>query len=155
MAAAESPQGIQFVIFKLAEETYAVEIAETQEVLRYQAPRPIPHSPAHVLGVINLRGQIIPIVGLREKFSIESVEPGVETRIIVTRYNQRLVGIVCDSIEFVAIIPTSNIEENPEFAGKKNESSIRGVAHLDDDSVIFLLEISSLTADAAVQSSAQ
>lgn len=155
MTAAESSSGVQFVIFKVADETYAVEIAETQEVLRYQAPRPIPHSPAHVLGVINLRGQIIPIVGLREKFSIESVAPGIETRIIVTRHNQRLVGVVCDSVEFVAIIPTSNIEENPEFVGKQNESSIRGVAHLGDDSVIFLLEISSLTADAAVQSASQ
>ena len=59
----------QFVLFKIGPETYAVEIGETQEVLRYREPKRVPHAPRHVLGVINLRGQIIPIVGLREKFA--------------------------------------------------------------------------------------
>ena len=143
-------RGIQFVLFKIGVETYAIEIAETQEVLRYQEPRRIPHSPAHVLGVINLRGQIIPIVGLREKFSLEAGEITAETRIIVTLSGGKLTGIVCDSVERVAYIPAGNIEENPDFTTGETRTSIRGVAHLEgDDGVIFLIALHTITADSA------
>jgi purine-binding chemotaxis protein CheW len=136
----------QFVLFKIGPETYAIDIAETQEVLRYREPKRIPHAPRHVLGVVNLRGQIIPIVGLRERFSVESAAAGAETRIIVTHNEGKLTGIVCDSVERVVFIPAKNIEENPEFAQNQTQSAIRGVAHLDDDdSVIFLLNLAILT----------
>ncbi|AFM12064.1 chemotaxis protein CheW [Turneriella parva] len=141
---ANGPQN-QFVLFKIGPETYAVDIAETQEVLRFRLPKKIPHAPRHVLGVINLRGQIIPVVGLREKFAIESQEASAETRIIVCHNEGKLTGIVCDSVERVVFIPSKNIEENPEFAGQNNQSAIRGVAHIDDvDSVIFLLNLAIL-----------
>jgi purine-binding chemotaxis protein CheW len=141
-------RGVQFVLFKIGVETYAVEIGETQEVLRYQEPRKIPHAPAHVLGVINLRGQIIPVVGLREKFSLETAEVTPETRIIVTSAAGKLTGIVCDSVERVVFLPAKNVEENPDFANGGTRTSIRGVAHLDgDDGVIFLLALATITAD--------
>lgn len=144
----DAGRGIQLVLFKIGVETYAVEISETQEVLRYQEPRKIPHAPAHVLGVINLRGQIIPVVGLREKFSLEDAEPTVETRIVVTSTGGKLTGLVCDSVERVVFIPTKNIEENPDFANGGTRTSIRGVAHMDgDDGVIFLLALNAITAD--------
>lgn len=144
---ASGPQN-QFVLFKIGPETYAVDIAETQEVLRYREPKRIPHSPRHVLGVVNLRGQIIPIIGLRERFSIESLAAGAETRIIVTHNEGKLTGIVCDSVERVVFIPAKNIEENPDFAQNQAQSAIRGVAHLDDDdSVIFLLNLAILAED--------
>ena len=139
---------VQFVLFKIGVETYAIEIGEAQEVLRYQVPRKIPHSPRHVLGVINLRGQIIPVVGLREKFSLDSAEPGEETRIIVTAAAGKLTGIVCDAVERVVPIPEKNIEENPDFASGATGTSIRRVAHLDnEDGVIFLLALSTITAE--------
>jgi purine-binding chemotaxis protein CheW len=142
-------RGIQFVLFKIGVETYAVEIAETQEVLRFQEPRKIPHAPAHVLGVINLRGQIIPVVGLREKFLLDRGEITAETRIIVTLAAGKLTGIVCDSVERVVFLPAKNIEENPDFANGATRTSIRGVAHLEqDDRVIFLLALSTITAEA-------
>jgi len=142
---ANGPQN-QFVLFKIGPETYAVDIAETQEVLRYRAPKKIPHAPRHVLGVINLRGQIIPVVGLREKFALESQEAAAETRIIVCHNEGKLTGIVCDSVERVVFIPAKNIEENPDFAQQTSQSAIRGVAHIDDDdSVIFLLNLGILT----------
>lgn len=146
---AEAARGVQFILFKIGVETYAVEIGETQEVLRYQEPRKIPHAPPHVLGVINLRGQIIPIVGLREKFSLEPIELTAESRIIVTTAGGKLTGVVCDSVERVVYIPTKNIEENPDFANDGTRSSIRGVAHIEgEDGVIFLLALSMITAEA-------
>lgn len=146
-------RGVQFVLFKIGVETYAVEISETQEVLRYQEPRKIPHAPPHVLGVINLRGQIIPVVGLREKFSLESADATAETRIIVTLSGGKLTGIVCDSVERVVYLPAKNIEENPDFANGTTRTSIRGVAHLDgDDGVIFLLALATVTAESETRS---
>lgn len=145
---ATDARGIQFVLFKIGVETYAIEIGETQEVLRYLQPRKIPHAPPHVLGVINLRGQIIPIVGLREKFSLDSVSPDAETRIIVTTAAGKLTGIVCDAVERVVFIPVKNIEENPDFANAETGTSIRGVAHIEgDNGVIFLLSLPNITAE--------
>ena len=144
----DSLRGIQFVLFKIGIDTYAVEIRETQEVLRFQEPRKIPHAPPHVLGVINLRGQIIPVVGLREKFSLPPAEISAETRIIVTLAAGKLAGIVCDSVERVVYIPAKNVEENPDFASGNTRSSIRGVAHIDgEDGVIFLLALSTITTE--------
>lgn len=145
---ATSGQGSQFVLFKIGVETYGLEIAETQEVLRFRAPKKIPHAPEHVLGVINLRGQIIPIIGLRAKFSLEHIEPTVETRIIVTNHGGKIVGLVCDSVERVVFVPAKNIEDDPEFAAHGATSSIRGVARIDDEeSVIFLLALANITGD--------
>ncbi|MBV6493455.1 MAG: Chemotaxis protein CheW [Turneriella sp.] len=147
-------RGIQFVLFKVGIETYAVEIAETQEVLRYQEPRRIPHAPPHVLGVINIRGQIIPVVGLRERFSLPPAEPTAETRIIVVAFENKLTGLVCDSVERVVYIPIDNMEENPDFANTTTRSSIHGVAHQDgEDGVIFLVDIKTATADLPVVAS--
>jgi purine-binding chemotaxis protein CheW len=142
----DSSQGEQFVLFKIAEETYAVPISHTQEVLRFKEPKRIPHAPPHVLGVINLRGQIIPVIGLRQKFSLPDAAHTDETRIIVTAYEGRLAGIVCDSVERVVFLQQKNIEENPDFTGKRAATAIRGVAHLDEtESVIFLLSLSELS----------
>jgi len=144
---AEAQRGNQFVLFRVGAEIYALEISETQEVLRYQAPRKLPHSPPFVLGVINVRGQIIPVVGLREKFSLESREPTDETRIIIAVAEGKMTGIVCDAVERVVNIPAKNIEENPDFAGG-TRTAIRGVAHLDgDDGVIFLLALGSVAVE--------
>lgn len=142
----DSPQSEQFVIFRVGEEVYAVPVRETQEVLRYREAKRIPHAPAHVLGVLNLRGQIVPVVGLREKFSLDSRTPDDDTRIIILNDDGRLTGIVCDVVERVVIIPAKNIEENPDFTGKRSSTAIRGVAHIEgDDSVIFLLSLKQLT----------
>lgn len=135
----------QFILFKIDGETYAVGVNETHEVIQYKKPKRIPHAPPHLLGVINLRGAIIPVVGLRERFSLDPRAPDEETRIIVTTKNGRLVGLVCDSIERVVAIAQENIEENPDWEQKHDSSAIRGVAHLDnDDSVIFLLALDAI-----------
>lgn len=135
----------QFILFKIAGETYAVGVHETHEVIKYKKPKHVPHAPPHLLGVINLRGAIIPVVGLRERFSLEPREPDEETRIIVTHHNARLVGLVCDAVEKVVPIAQANIEENPDWEQKRAISAIRGVAHLDnEDSVIFLLALDAI-----------
>jgi len=145
----DSSQGEQYVLFKIAEETYAVPISHTQEVLRFKEAKRIPHAPPHVLGVINLRGHIIPVIGLRQKFSLPEATPDEETRIIVVSFEGRLTGVVCDSVERVVFLQNKNIEENPDFSGKRVATAIRGVAHLDEaESVIFLLSLNDLSQSA-------
>ncbi|MFO1479254.1 MAG: chemotaxis protein CheW [Turneriella sp.] len=132
----------QFILFRVEGETYAVGVNETHEVIRYKQPKRIPHAPAHVLGVINLRGAIIPVVGLRERFSLESKPADDETRVIVAAQNGRLTGLVCDAVERVVAIPAANIEENPDIEQRRGLSAIRGVAYLDEEnSVVFLLAL--------------
>lgn len=138
----------QYILFRVDGETYAIGVNRTHEVIRYKEPRRIPHAPTHVLGVINLRGAIIPVIGLREQFSLEPRAPDSDTRVIVATLNDRFAGLVCDSVERVVSIPAANIEENPNLSGRGTRSSIRGVAHLDnDDSVVFLLALESVLAE--------
>lgn len=137
-----SGRGSQHILFRVGLETYAVEVSETQEVLRYREPKKIPHAPEHVLGVINLRGQIIPIIGIREKFSLPKIDVTEETRIIATVTDGKIVGLVCDSVEGVQYIAEKNIELDPDFTARTDGSGIRGVARIDDaDSVVFLLAV--------------
>ena len=135
-------QDEQFILFRVEGENYAIGVSETLEVIRYKAPKRIPHAPPHVLGVINLRGAIIPVVGLRERFLLEARPADEETRVIVATQNGRLTGLVCDSVERVVSIPSANIEENPDVDQRRGLSAIRGIAHLDEeDSVVFLLAL--------------
>lgn len=143
-----APVDQQYILFKVGGETYGISVADTHEVVRYKEPRRIPHSAPHVLGVINLRGQIIPVVGLRERFSLDSAPQTEATRIIIAVRDGRLTGLVCDSVERVLAIPGKNIEENPDYEHKNTLSVIRGVAHLDEqDSVIFLLALDRILFD--------
>ena len=138
-------QGSQYVLFKVSNETYALEIQFVQEVLRHRTIKQLPHSPKHVLGVINLRGQIIPIVGLREKFSIQSEPVNDHTRIIITLHAKKLVGLVVDSVDRVVYIKPANIEENPEYTDGETKTAVRAIARLDDiESVIIILELANI-----------
>lgn len=148
-------QNQQYILFRVAGETYGVSVIDTHEVIRFKEPRRIPHAPKHILGVINLRGQIIPVVGLRERFSVESMTPNEETRVIVITFEGKLTGLVCDTVERVVTIPAENIEESAEYQKSKSVSSIRGVAHLDEtDSVVFLLALETLQEEIALDSKA-
>ena len=92
----------QYLTFSLGSEEYGVDILKVREIRSWSAPTPLPHSPAHVLGAINLRGAIIPIVDLRRQFHLERCEFGGTTGIIVVQTfvlgSERFIGMVVDRV---------------------------------------------------------
>ena len=131
----------QLISFTIGNENYGVDIQTVKEVIRHREITRLPKAPAFVKGVINLRGDVIPIMDLRERFNMEQQEYTSMTRVIVVEVDGRSVGMVVDSVSHVIRIETGQIEPPPPCVGKVSEEYIRGVGKV-DDKLIVLLHIS-------------
>jgi purine-binding chemotaxis protein CheW len=129
---------IQVVSFKLGSEEYGVDIAQVQEINRMVAITHVPRAPQFMEGVINLRGQLIPIIDLRTRFGMPRTEHTKNTRIVVTEIGSKRVGMVVDSVSEVLRIPTEQIEEAPEMISGVDTEYIRGVGKIEDRLIIML-----------------
>src|SRR5579872_5310135 len=101
---------VQIVSFRLGNEEYGVDISQVQEIIRMVEITHVPRAPRFMEGVINLRGQLIPIIDLRTRFGMPRIEATKDTRIIVTEIGSKRVGIVVDSVSEVINIPIENVE---------------------------------------------
>jgi purine-binding chemotaxis protein CheW len=129
---------IQVVSFKLGSEEYGVDIAQVQEINRMVTVTHVPRAPQFMEGVINLRGQLIPIIDLRTRFGMPRVEHTKNTRIVVTEVGMKRVGMVVDSVSEVLRLPTDQIEPAPEMISGVDTEYIRGVGKIEDRLIILL-----------------
>ncbi|MBV9408381.1 MAG: chemotaxis protein CheW [Candidatus Eremiobacteraeota bacterium] len=129
---------IQVVSFKLGSEEYGVDIAQVQEINRMVAITHVPRAPQFMEGVINLRGQLIPIIDLRTRFAMPRAEHTKNTRIVVTEIGTKRVGMVVDSVSEVLRLPVEQIEAAPEMITGVDTEYIRGVGKIEDRLIILL-----------------
>ena len=129
---------IQVVSFKLGSEEYGVDIAQVQEINRMVAVTHVPRAPQFMEGVINLRGQLIPIIDLRARFGMPRAEHTKNTRIVVTEIGTKRVGMVVDSVSEVLRLAVDQIEPAPEMITGVDTEYIRGVGKIDDRLIILL-----------------
>ena len=129
---------LHLVTFHLGREEYGVEIAAVQEIIRATDITPVPGAPSHVRGVINLRGNIIPVVDLRRRFALAAVEASDSQRIIVIELGEKRIGMLVDSVSQVIKVPAGVVEEMPEEATSVDENFIKGVGKLENRLVIIL-----------------
>lgn len=128
----------QLVVFQLGAEFYGVEIARVHEIIRLQTVTTVPRAPSFVEGVINLRGKVIPVVDLRRRFGLHTVDHTRATRIVVVEIGDQVVGMVVDSVSEVLRVNTSAIEPpSPIVAGIDSEY-LQGIVKLTDRLVILL-----------------
>jgi len=130
----------QIIVFRVGNEDYGLEIEKVQEVIRMKTIKKLPRSPKFILGVMNLRGNIIPVIGLRQKFGLDPMEYTEFTRIVVVNHRSKLVGMVVDEVNKVITVSDENIEGNPEMVRDSTKALVRGVAKLEDQ-VIILVEL--------------
>jgi len=132
----------QVLSFCLGEETYGVDILAVKEIRGWAPVTRIPQSSDHMLGVLNLRGAIVPIMDLRRLFSLSSAEFTPITVVIVmsiaTPNGHRECGIVVDSVSDVVDIPPDSIRPTPALSGSANSDFIAGLAHVEDRMLILL-----------------
>jgi purine-binding chemotaxis protein CheW len=128
----------QFISFSVGEEEYGLELLRVKEVIRIREITWLPKAPKFVKGIINLRGDVIPIIALREKFGLEPRENTAATRVIVVELDGRLMGMVVDSASQVVRIPADQIDPPPPVLGGLSQEFITGVGKLDDKLVILL-----------------
>ena len=139
----------KYLTFALANEEYGLEILKVREIIGYIDVTAVPQTPSHVKGVINLRGQVIPVVDLRAKFGMATTDVTDETCIIVVEITQNSrkfnTGIVVDRVREVLDIAGGNIEEAPRFGASVNTDFILGMGKV-GDAVKILLDIDKVLA---------
>lgn len=144
----------KYLTFVLGAEEYGLEILKVREIIGYMEITSVPQTPHYVKGVINLRGQVIPVIDLRAKFGMESTEVTEETCIIVVEITQGdrkfSTGIVVDRVQEVLDIAGKNIEEAPQFGSAVNTDFILGMGKI-GDTVKILLDIDRVLASDDLQ----
>jgi purine-binding chemotaxis protein CheW len=149
---AERGANQQFLTFKLAGEEYGVGILTVQEIRGWSAVTAIPHSPPWVLGVIDLRGVVVPVIDLRRRFELAPATFGPSTVVIVIRVTtgeeERTVGLVVDAVSEVYDIDPSAFRQLPDLGSSAAGEVVNGLAHTDGKTVI-LLDATRLAACAA------
>lgn len=146
----------KYLTFSLACEEYGIEILKVREIIKMMTITTVPQTPSYVKGVINLRGKVIPVIELRSKFGMESIEYDERTCIIVVEITgvsgRILIGSVVDSVSEVLTIKRGEIEDTPNFGSRLDTDYILGMAKtgggvkilLDIDKVIHAGELDNL-----------
>lgn len=141
----------QYITFYARGQFFGVDIMQTREIVNLEETTEIPNAPEFVRGVVDLRGEIVPIVLLDERLSLtdnkENSLRGNEERIIIVSLKDTLIGLQVDEVEGIINLSTANIKDAPELAQGINRSFVRGVGKLDDKLVIILNLDSILTTE--------
>lgn len=132
----------EYVIFRLAGESYGVDIDNVENIERHIEITRVPYTKKFIQGVINLRGNIIPVINVRKRFGIEAIEIDSDTRIMIINHNELTVGLLVDASSEVMQIGNENIEKAPVVLGGDDDfvSSIGKV----DGRIIMLVELGRL-----------
>lgn len=145
--AARRPLPREFLSFRLGEEEYGIDILTVQEIRSYEAPTRIANAPSFVLGVVNLRGVIVPILDLRLKLGFSSPQYNEFTVVIVLTVMDRVIGVVVDSVSDVLDIAPNDIKPAPTLASAVDAGHILGMGCLgtgDDERLLILTDIQAL-----------
>jgi purine-binding chemotaxis protein CheW len=133
----------QYLTFFMDAEEYGVDILSVQEIRGWERATAIPNAPAHIRGVLNLRGTVVPIVDLRQRFGMPAIDYGPTTVVIVLKVNDtdkgtRVVGIIVDAVSDVHNFKLSDIQSSPEMADNENTAYLKGLASIGENMVILL-----------------
>ncbi len=136
-------KNFQLVSFTVGKEEYGVHIGEVQEIVRMPEITHLPQTQSFIKGVINLRGNIIPVIDMRERFKMESTVYNEMTRVIVVRISEKMVGMIVDTVSQVLEMSDADIEEAPDIISGLSKEYIEGIGKI-NDSMIIVLKIDKL-----------
>jgi purine-binding chemotaxis protein CheW len=136
----------QYLTFLLNGQLYGVPVASVREINRVIEVTPIPQTPPFVVGVINLRGRVIPVIGLRQKFGLPATENSKETCIIIIEASTGQVGVIVDAVRSVVDLAEKQIENTPSLGDAAIENVIMGLGKI-DDKVMILVDVAKSVSD--------
>ena len=129
---------LRYVTFRLEEEVYGINVMQVQEVLRVTEIAPVPGAPDYVLGIINLRGNVVTVVDTRERLGLGAKEMEESTRIVIIEADKMVVGILVDAVAEVVDLRTSEIESPPSVGNDESSKYIQGVATREGELLILV-----------------
>ena len=125
----------EFISLMAGDQCFCLELGRVREIRRWEPVTMLPHSASHVLGVVNLRGAVVPIVDLAQRLGFSKVEPTQRNVIIISRYSDQVVGFLVQSVSEIFTINASEVKEAPKLGGAIENPFIEGVISLNDDLV--------------------
>lgn len=142
----DNDEVLQWVTFKLDNETYGINVMQVQEVLRYSEIAPVPGAPLYVLGIINLRGNVVTVIDTRQRFGLESSDVTDNTRIVIIEAEKQVIGILVDSVAEVVYLKVSDIDEAPNVGNVDSARFIQGVSNREGE-LLILVDLNQLLSD--------
>lgn len=137
----------QYVIFNLNEQEFGIDIMKVKEIILYKEPYQIPNSPDFIEGVLNYRGNVIPIINLKKRFGMTNTELKEEARIIVISYEEREVGFIVDDASQTIRLEEEMIDSIPDIINSISRRFITGVGKIDEDRLLILLNLKNVLTD--------
>lgn len=137
-AAERNEQRLQMINFTLGGDEYAVEIQKVREVINFHELTPLPKAPSFVKGIINLRGEVIPVIDLRDKLGLAREAYSVLTNLIIVEIGRKAVGVVVDEVRHVIRLDPAEVAPSPPFIGGLSGKYVSGVAKLGERLVVVL-----------------
>jgi purine-binding chemotaxis protein CheW len=138
---------LQWVTFRLAGESYGINVMQVQEVLRYTEIAPVPGAPSYVLGIINLRGNVVTVLDTRNRFGLMPAEMTEQSRIVIIEAAAKhVIGILVDAVAEVVYLRQSEIETAPNVGNEESAKFIQGVCHKNNE-LLILVDLDKLLTD--------
>jgi purine-binding chemotaxis protein CheW len=137
---------IQFVTFILKDEVYGINVMQVQEVLRVTEIAPVPGAPPYVLGIINLRGNVVTVIDTRGRFGLPSADTDDSSRIIVIESEKQVVGMLVDAVAEVVDLREDEIDVAPNVGNEESSRYIQGVATRENN-LLILVDLNKLLTD--------
>lgn len=135
--------GRELIAFRIGDQEFTVNIMSVREIRGWTQATPMPHTPAYVKGVINLRGAVLPIVDLSLRLGMKPAEPTARHVIIVAQVHDRIVGLLVDAVSDILTVTDDNIQPTPEIASDVERSFARGILAL-EGRMICLIELEAI-----------
>ena len=137
---------LQWVTFRLDSESYGINVMQVQEVLRHTEIAPVPGAPEYVLGIINLRGNVVTVIDTRQRFGLGPAPVTDQTRIVIIEADRQVVGILVDSVAEVVYLRQSEIETAPNIGTDESAKFIQGVCNKNDE-LLILVDLEKMMTD--------
>ena len=137
---------LQWVTFQLDRETYGINVMQVQEVLRYTEIAAVPGAPDYVLGIINLRGNVVTVIDTRSRFGLQPAEVSDNSRIVIIEAEKQVIGIMVDSVAEVVYLRASEIDVAPSVGTEESAKFIQGVSNRDGE-LLILVDLNKLLSD--------
>lgn len=128
----------QWVTFHLGDEIYGIDVLQVQEVLRITEISPVPGSPDYVLGIINLRGNVVTVIDARYRFGLPPKDVDDASRIIVVDAFEKVIGLLVDNVSEVAYVPNAQIETAPNVGADDGDKFVSGVSNREGGLLIMV-----------------
>ncbi|MBL3590588.1 MAG: chemotaxis protein CheW [gamma proteobacterium endosymbiont of Lamellibrachia anaximandri] len=137
---------LQLVTFRLKDESYGVNVMKVQEVLRVTEIAPVPGAPPFVLGIINLRGNVVTVIDTRSRFGLPSAELDDSSRIVIIESEKQVVGILVDAVAEVVELNEDEVDAAPNVGNDESSRYIQGVATR-ENGLLILVDLNKLLTD--------